>query len=37
MPLDDDDIDPLDPDFNHFNKNVVNFTTHTIESFVKKL
>ena len=35
MPLDDDDIDPLDPDFNHFNKNVVNFTTHTIESFVK--
>ena len=35
MPLDDDDIDPLDPDYNHFNNNVVNFTTHTIETFVK--
>ena len=35
MPLDDDDMDPLDPDFNHFNNNVVNFTTHTIETFVK--
>ena len=24
----------MDPDFNHFNNNVVNFTSHTTETFI---
>ena len=31
--LDDDEMDPLDLDFNHYNSNVVNFSTHSIEAF----
>ena len=35
MILDDDVIDPLDPDFNHFNNNVVNFTAHSVKTFAE--
>ena len=26
-------MDPLDPDYNHYNSNVVNFSAHSIETF----
>ena len=27
-------MDPLDPDYNHYNSNVVNFSAHSIETFI---
>ena len=30
-----DDVDPLDPDLNHFNDTVVKFSPHSIDSFEK--
>ena len=26
---------PIDPDYNHFNSNTVNFTSHSIDTFVR--
>ena len=30
-----DGMGSLDPDFNHFNSNPVNFTSHSIDTFVR--
>ena len=31
---DNDGMDSLDPDYNHFNSNLINFTSHSIDTFV---